>query len=111
MQSKPVLIILGIIILFFAWSVLGLWTRMQDTEKNKKIAEEKIAELNIQKTKLSADINNLKTDEGKERMFRENYGLAKDGEGEIVVVDDKNAAPAEKPASSGFFSFFANLFK
>ena len=110
LQSKVFLVFLGICILFFAWSVLGFWTKMQETSKNKKIAEDKVASLQQQKEKLTSDINSLKTDQGKEKVFRENYGLAKDGEDIIVVVDDKNqtAAPVN---SGGFWGFLKNLFK
>ena len=81
---------------------------MQETEKNKKIAEDKVTTLEQQKEKLSADINDLSTTEGKEKLFRENFGLAKDGEDMIVIVEDKNPPVAPKPASSGFFSFLKN---
>ena len=112
MQSKPVLILLGIGILIFAWSVLGFWNKMQDTEKNKKIVEDKITALEQQKEKLTSDINSLNTDQGKEKVFRENFGLAKEGENEIVIVDDQNTPPsAASETSSGFFGFFKNLFK
>ena len=111
MQSKPVLVALGILVLFFAWNILGFWNKMQDTEKNKKIIEDKVALLKQQKEKITNDINNLNTVEGKEKIFRENFGLAKDGEGVIAVVDDKNAPIAPKPASSGFWGFLKNLFK
>ena len=112
LRSKPVLVILGILILFFAWNVLGFWNKMQETVKNKKIIEDKVAELQQQKTKLSSDINSLNTDQGKEKVFRENYGLAKEGEDMIVIVEDKNkpAAPPETN-SGGFWSFLKNWFK
>ena len=110
MQSKAVLALLGVFILLFAWSVFGFWNKMQDTEKNKKIAEDKVASLEQQKEKLTSDINSLKTDQGKEKVFRENYGLAKEGEDEIVVVDDKNQT-APPQSSGGFWGFLKNLFK
>jgi cell division protein FtsB len=111
LQSKLVLIALGILVLFFAWSVLGFWNKMRETEKNKNIAEAKIVTLRQQKEKLSADISSLNTDEGKEKIFRENYGLAKEGEGVIVVVEDKSQSTTPIQASSGLWSFFTNLFK
>ena len=111
LQSKPVLALLGVLILFFAWSVFGFWNKMQETEKNKKIVEDKVAELQQQKGKLSSDINSLNTDEGKEKVFRENFGLAKQGEDEIVIVPDNSAPAAPPAASSGLFSFFKNLFR
>jgi len=111
MQSRPVLIFLGILLLFFTWGVIGFMGKMQATRENRKIAENKVAELRKEKEKLSLDIDNLKTEEGKERIFRENFGLAKEGEGLIVVVEDKNAEENQEDESGGFFSFFKNLFK
>ena len=84
---------------------------MRETSKNKKIAENKIVELKQQKEKLLSDINSLNTDEGKEKIFRENFGLAKEGEDVIVVVEDKNSSRIEENVSSGFFSFLKNLFR
>ncbi len=111
MESKPVLVLFGILLLFFIWGVIGFMGKMQITSENRKIAENKIAELSKEKEKLSSDIENLKTDEGKEQVFRNNYGLAKQGEGLIIVVDDKNVSENKGKDSGGFFSFFKNLFK
>ena len=111
LQSKPVLILFGFLILVFTFNIVGLWNRMQDTEKNKKIAEDKVITLEKQKEKLSLEINSLKTDQGKEKIFRENFGLAKEGEDVTIVVEDKNPPIVQKPASTGFFSFLRNLFK
>lgn len=110
-QSKPFLILLATVILIFAWNVLSFWNKMQDTEQNRKLVEAKVAALKEQKEKLTADIESLKTDQGKERVFRENFGLAKEGENVIIVVEDKNLPAAPIKASNGFWSFFANLFK
>ncbi len=110
-ESKPFLILLGFFILFFAWSVLGFWNKMQDTSKNKKIVENKVAQLQQQKEKLSKDIDSLKTDEGKEKFFRENLGLAKEGEDMIVVVEDKNSSQNNETDSGGFWGFLKNWFK
>ncbi|MEK7080841.1 MAG: septum formation initiator family protein [Patescibacteria group bacterium] len=112
MQSRPVLILLGILILIFVWNILGFWSKMEETSKNKKIVEDKVVALKQQKENYSSEINSLKTDQGKEKVFRENLGLAKEGEEMIVVVEDKNPPVAPKTApSSGFLSFFRNLFK
>lgn len=111
-ESKPVLILLGILILFFAWNVFNFWSKMQETEKNKRIVEDKLTALKQQKEKLESDINSLNTTEGKEKLFRENFGLAKEGEGVIMIIEDKNAPKTQEVTnSSGFFSFLKNLFK
>ena len=111
-KSKPVFIALWILILLFAWNILGFWSKMRETGKNKQIIEDKVATLKQQKEKLSADINSLQTDEGKEKLFRENFGLAKEGENLIVIVEDKNSLEIPKTeSSSGFWSIFKNWFK
>ena len=110
-QSKPFLIFFGIVILFFSWNVFIFWNKMQETVKNKNIALDKVALLKKQKEKISSEINSLNTVEGKEKFFRENLGLAKEGEGITVVIEDKNPPIVSKPTSSGFWSFFTNLFK
>ena len=110
-ESKPFLILFGIFLIFFAWSVWGLCNKMQDTEKNKKIVEDQITALQQQKEKLSTSIGSLNTDQGKEKVFRENFGLAKVGESEIVVLDDNTSPPPPPTQSSGFWGFLKGLFK
>lgn len=111
LESIPVLVFLGFLVLFFIWNILGFWIKMGETSKNKKIAENKVAMLKQQKEQLGADIASLQTQEGKEKLFRENFGLAKEGENLIVVIEDKNPPTSTEPASSPFWSFLKNLFR
>ncbi len=111
LSSRPVVVVLGIIVIFFAWGVFGFMGKMQVTIENRQIAEKKLAELQKEKAKLSTDIAKLNTPSGVEASIREKFGLAKEGEGLIVVVDDTPAPTPEKSSGSGFFSFFTNLFK
>jgi cell division protein FtsB len=76
-----------------------------------QVVENKVIELQKQKEKLSLDIEKLKTDEGVEESIRTKFGLAKEGEGEIVIVEDKNPSPPVEKSDGGFFSFLKNLFK
>ncbi|MEI7709393.1 MAG: septum formation initiator family protein [bacterium] len=112
-RSRPVLFILGLLVLFFAFGVVGFYRKTQITEENKRLAESKLVELQKQKEKLSSDIAKLQTTEGTEETIREKFGLAKEGEGVIVVVDDKTTKEVPK-TSPGFFSwlfFWKNWFK
>jgi hypothetical protein len=86
--------------------------KTQETSKNRKILEDKIIELEKSKEKLNSDIIKLKTEKGVEENIREKFGLAKEGEDMILIIDDKNQRVDEaEPESSGFFSFFKNWFK
>jgi cell division protein FtsB len=106
-QSKPFLLFLGIVILVFAWNVFGLWRKMRTTVSNANLAAARVAELESQKAKLTEEIDTLNTTEGKEKIFRENYGLAKEGEDVIVVVPEKNSQDDGEGKKSPFsFLFF-----
>src|SRR3989338_5079774 len=107
MESPPILILLAIIVFIFAWNMVGLWGRMRDTAKNRKIAETKITELRAEKEKLEGGIAKLETEEGVEESIREKFGLAKRGEQMIIVVEDKSELEANANKASG--SFFARL--
>jgi len=112
LQSVPFLILLAVLVCIFAYSMISFTSRMQETAKNKKIAEDKVAELQNSKEKLSLDIAKLNTDQGLEENIRERFGLVKEGEEVIVIVEDKNQPEIPLEANSwSFFSFFINLFK
>lgn len=110
MQSRPALILLGLAALFFAWSVFGFLGKMEETKKSKEIAEHKVTEFEEKKQKLGADIEKLQTEEGIEENIREKFGLAREGEGVIIIVDDQKPE-SEEPKSGGFLNWLKSLFK
>ena len=109
-QSKLALMLLGVIIFVFAWSVIQLMGKTRETAKYKNIVEDKVAELQKGKEKFSSDIAKFQTEEGIEENIREKFGLAKEGENMVVIVEDKNLPEKQEIESKGFFSFFKNLF-
>lgn len=112
MQSKIFLIFFGIAILVFIYSMFSFASKMEETRKNRKIIEDKITELEKSIQTFNSDISKLKTERGQEEIIREKYGVAKEGENMILVVDDKNSAQTgENENSGGFFSWLKNLFK
>ena len=106
--SRPVLVFLVVLVLFFAWGMLGFMDKMTVTRENREIVENKVAQLEKEKEKLSFGINKLKTENGIEESIRDKFGLAKEGEGMIVIVDDKNTVEIPKENSGGFFYFLKN---
>lgn len=110
-ESWPVIILLCLFLLVFAWGVVGFMGKMSATRENRKLAENKLAELQTEKARLSLDIANLKTERGVEENIREKFGLGKEGEDLIVVVDDQTK-PVEAPVEKSWFaSFWDKLFK
>ncbi len=97
--SLPVLIGLFVLLIFFVFGLVDFARKSYDAYLNRKNAEERIFELTERKKTLQGDLEELHTDLGKERIFRENYGLGRPGEGVIVVVDEDQEMP-ERPKPS-----------
>ncbi len=111
-QSWPVLIFLSILLVFFAFGIFRFMMKMGETVKNRKLAETRILELQESKEKLSNDIMNLKTKKGLEENIREKFGLAKEGEGLIIVVDNKEISNSDNEKKENWFILlFKNWFK
>ncbi|MFA5826879.1 MAG: septum formation initiator family protein [Candidatus Paceibacterota bacterium] len=103
MQSKIFLIFLCIIILIFFFSMFSFVDKMRDTQKNKDIIKDKIAELEKSKQTFNSEITKLKTEEGIEENIREKFGVVKEGENLMMVVDDKNPLVEEKEENNKDF--------
>lgn len=111
-HSKLALTASALLVVLMIWSVFGLIGKAQDTHNNKKIAEDKIKQLRNQKGKLIQDIEKLNTEQGIEENIRNKFGLAKEGEGMVVIVDDKNSEKEKpEPDNSNFWLFLKNWFK
>ena len=101
--------ILFVVLVVFAVSVIGFAKRSLESNENLKVSEKKIQELKARKDGLEKDITELNTDFGKEKVFRENYGLGKPGEGVVVVIDNP-ILTEEKHEKSWFIQFWHGLF-
>jgi cell division protein FtsB len=113
LESYPSCILLSILLVFFIFNIISLSKKMIEANNAKQIAENKMNELENRAEKLSLEIHNLETDKGKEELLREKFGLAKDGENMIVIVEDKSQKEnmLKEKNTEDFFSFFGNLFK
>jgi len=110
-HSKLALIVFGLFLVFFLYSVIKFSVKALDTAKNKNNAESKIEELQNQKDRLTTDINTLNTQSGVEATIREKYGLAKDGEGLIVITDPEDPNAQNDNTNTSFWSKVKGLFK
>lgn len=112
MQTKYFLIFLGIILLVFIFNMFSFMDKMIETHKNKKLAEERIIKLEESREKFSMEINKLKTEKGIEENLREKFGVAKEGENMILIIEDKKEENIENNVNSyNFFSVFKDWFK
>lgn len=91
-----------VLLLILAGMVHGVWGVFQKEReaREKRIdAEIELAELKKREKELQAELADLKTDRGMEARLRQQFEVAKEGEGLIVIVDrpDPNATPPPPP--------------
>lgn len=111
-HSKPVLILLFIIIVVFAINIAGIAKKSAEVKRNRDNARAKVAELAEKETKLQTDIASLETKAGTEDAIRDKFRAVKEGEGLIVITDPVlpvDTVTTEK--SHGIWAFFRNIFR
>ena len=96
------IIAIGLIVLI-AVAVRGVWDVHQKERESRLMredAERQLAMIKKREIDLRADIAMLKSDRGLEEVLREEYELAKQGEGVIVIVEPPTSPPVEEPPST-----------
>ncbi|OGI72984.1 hypothetical protein A2737_02155 [Candidatus Nomurabacteria bacterium RIFCSPHIGHO2_01_FULL_41_71] len=110
--SPAVLIVFFVFLVFFVWVVIRFLGKLFETSKNREIAESRVVELREAREYFFSQIENLKTEKGIEENLREKFPVVKDGEGLIVVVDEKNSEKTkDEKSQNGFLFFIKNWFK
>ena len=91
--SKFFLIVLAGIFIYSSYSTYLVYKKKKDSEKEVVKIESYYLEMQSKKNNIEKDIIQLKTDDGIEKEIRDKFGLAKDSEQMIVIVNDKNIIP------------------
>lgn len=85
--------------------------KMSATSENREVAQNTLLEMELKRERLATEIAKLETEGGVEENIREKFGLGKEGEGLIVVVDDKNKVEVVEEEKGWFGSLWDKLFK
>ena len=108
--SNFTIVVIFILIAFVMNGLINIYSKYRTTKENlnfvrKEEMEEK-NKLNIEQNKL----NNINTEEGKDKYIRSTYSVKKEGEG-LVVVYDSASSTYEIPKAEGFFDSLRNMIK
>lgn len=110
--SKPVIIILFVLLVFFAYSVSGLIKKYKQTAQNKNNVQNEKEELLKRQIELQNELDSLNTVRGQEESIRERFSVVKDGEGLINIVDapdSQSTSVITKP--KGIWGWIVGIFK
>ncbi|HUO49996.1 MAG TPA: hypothetical protein VMU25_00245 [Candidatus Paceibacterota bacterium] len=85
---------LVVFFIFGSWSVWGAWRKDVESAALNQQSQAALADLVQQQSQLQENIQDLQTERGKEAALRQEYGVGKAGEHEIVIVDPSQPVPA-----------------
>ncbi len=82
---------LSLIIVWLLWSLFGIIRKEEIARHAVADTRGELASLQERKEVLQGNIEELKTPRGEEATYRDTYGVAKPGEGVIIVVPPTEA--------------------
>lgn len=97
-----VLVVLGFI---FVYSAIGAFNKSRLAEEKMNTAKSELENLEDQKLRLTAELENANTPYGQEKALREKFNVVKEGEQVIVIVNkEESATGTPSGEKSGWFT-------
>jgi len=88
LHSRYALAVLVVIILVLSRAVWGIYLKYEKSQILVEKSEADLLVLQAREATLTKSINALDTEEGKEKELRDRFGVVKQGEKMIILVDD-----------------------
>jgi cell division protein FtsB len=110
LHSRYAIAILAIICLFFVRAVWNIHTKYEKSRDIAERARTELATLEAREKALKDSIAALGTEEGKEREIRDRFGVVKEGERMIVLVDESGDVEAQSSGEESLWSRFWGMF-
>jgi cell division protein FtsB len=112
LHSRYAIIAMIVLLLLLGRAVWGIYSKY---ERSREIAERVKADLVTLEERekiLSKSIESLSTEEGKERELRDRFGVVKEGERLVVLVDaDESGKNEIKPVEKSWWQGFLDIFR
>lgn len=104
---------LFILLVIFSYSAINTYNKSKIAKEKTRQVEEELRKLKEQELGLSESINDMNTPFGVEKSLREKFGIIKQGEESIIIIDppenisETNIQEEEK---TGIFGFLKSMF-
>ena len=106
--KRLILLVLLALVALAAGAVWSAYEKERESAMLRMQAEVQLDDFSKRQAQLNTDIADLQTDRGREEVLREQYALAAQGEGLIVIVEPQNATPTK--ATSTMFEKIKRAF-
>lgn len=88
LHSRYVLVFLFVIVLLLGRGVWGIYVKYQKSEVFVEKARNDLTTLQNREKTLTKSITDLTTEEGREKELRDRFGVVREGEKMIILVED-----------------------
>lgn len=104
-------IILIFLVFLFSYSAIGTYKKSKIAQEKTRQVENELRELKDQEEGLQNSLNDMNSPFGIEKSLREKFGIIKDGEKSVIIVDQKEDLEKEsEEEKTGVFGFFKRIF-
>jgi len=114
LYSRGMLVMLSIVTIFLGNAAWNVFQKYREARENRELAAQELQKLEERESGLSADIERLSTERGVEEELRKRFGVAKEGEEVIVVVDPpapEGGGESGESTSRGLWQRFLGIFR
>lgn len=111
LKTKIGLTLLVLVAVFLLIGLFGFLDKLTTSNKNKKTEQAKLEFYESEKAKIESRLAEVSSEEGIDKTVRENYNLAKEGEGLVIILEEEDAGLQEtKNKGGGLVDFIRRLF-
>ncbi|MFZ2522639.1 MAG: hypothetical protein WAX44_03120 [Minisyncoccia bacterium] len=111
MYHKVTLGVLAVLTLFMIHSTWEVNKKKVSSQEMRKLAEERVNDLNRRKNDLNNKIDQLGTVSGIEEEIRSKFSVAKDGEKMVVVVEQNKKTATSTNKETSFWRKFVQFLR
>ncbi|MFC1614938.1 septum formation initiator family protein [Patescibacteria group bacterium] len=111
--SKAALVLLFIVILFAGNAAWNMYQKYRESKELKDRALTQLHELENRKQNLTENIEKLETERGIEEELRKRFGIVKEGEEVVIVIDNPEDKENEQRTveKKSFLNNILDIFK
>lgn len=104
--SHITIAVLSVVVLFLGNATWNVYKRYDMAHEKEMMAKDNLEAMTARAIVLEHDINRLESERGREEEIRMRYGMAKEGEGMIVVVDEEDDGRDIRPLPQPWYTRF-----
>jgi cell division protein FtsB len=112
LHSRYAIAVLLLVLALSADALWGIYAKYQKSEELERRMAANVDELQARRLRLEGLNASLGTSEGKEREIRDRFGVIREGEKTIILVDDKEGSGTVRALTDpGLWERFLDLFR